>query len=448
MGGGVEGVYLTIVTAERKRASGRLLSAQPCELTRRLLLCYPDAHEHASRSGEASPRRGGREGARGRVRRVSASRHRAAPGAGRRIHRARLGSRDSIAEPPVAGSGRIGRESAQPGFWQDRKRAQALSREKSGRELQIAQYERERQRLDDAIALHELAEEANDAATWEEAKLALAEAVQGALRLELSRMLGGPQDHLNAIVEINAGAGGTESQDWALMLFRMYTRYCERKGWEVELGDFQPGEEAGIKNASFIARGDHAYGWLKAELGVHRLVRISPFDANARRHTSFASVFVYPEVDEDIDIDLNPNDVRIDTFRASGAGGQKVNKTDSAIRMTHVPTGIVVSMQNERSQHKNRDMAWKVLKSRLYELELRKQQAERDRIEASKSDISFGSQIRNYVLAPYRMVKDVRTGVESGNTDAVLDGELDPFISAYLLGVRRKDRPGSSEPEA
>jgi len=342
----------------------------------------------------------------------------------------------------------IERESVQPGFWEDQKRAQALSREKSGLELQIAQYERERQRLDDAIALHELAEEANDAATWEEAKLALAEAVQGAQRLELSRMLGGPQDHLNAIVEINAGAGGTESQDWALMLFRMYTRYCERKGWEVELGDFQPGEEAGIKNASFIARGDHAYGWLKAEVGVHRLVRISPFDANARRHTSFASVFVYPEVDEDIDIDLNPNDVRIDTFRASGAGGQKVNKTDSAIRMTHVPTGIVVSMQNERSQHKNRDMAWKVLKSRLYELELRKQQAERDRIEASKSDISFGSQIRNYVLAPYRMVKDVRTGVESGNTDAVLDGELDSFISAYLLGVRRKDRPGSSEPEA
>jgi peptide chain release factor 2 len=342
----------------------------------------------------------------------------------------------------------IERESVQPGFWEDQKRAQALSREKSGLELQLAQYERERQRLEDAVALSELAEEANDEATRAEAKTALAEAVLGAQRLELSKMLSGPQDHLNAIVEINAGAGGTESQDWAEMLQRMYTRYCERKGWEVELADFQPGEEAGIKNASFIARGDHAYGWLKAEVGVHRLVRISPFDANARRHTSFASVFVYPEVDEDIDIDLNPADVRIDTFRASGAGGQKVNKTDSAIRMTHVPTGIVVSMQNERSQHKNRDMAWKVLKSRLYELELRKQQAERDKIEATKSDISFGSQIRNYVLAPYRMVKDVRTGVESGNPDAVLDGDLDPFISAYLLGVRRKDRPGSSEAEA
>jgi peptide chain release factor 2 len=281
-----------------------------------------------------------------------------------------------------------------------------------------------------------------------EARTAAAEAVHGAERLELSKMLSGPQDQLNAIVEINAGAGGTESQDWAQMLFRMYSRYCERKGWEVELADFQPGEEAGIKNASLIARGDHAYGWLKAEVGVHRLVRISPFDANARRHTSFASVFVYPEVDEDIEIDLNPADVRIDTFRASGAGGQKVNKTDSAIRMTHVPTGIVVSMQNERSQHKNRDMAWKVLKSRLYELELRKQQVARDKVEATKADISFGSQIRNYVLAPYRMVKDVRTGVESGNPDVVLDGELDPFISAYLLGVRRKDRPGSNEAEA
>ena len=257
-------------------------------------------------------------------------------------------------------------------------------------------------------------------------------------------MLNGPQDHLNAIVEINAGAGGTESQDWAEMLYRMYRRYAERKGWQVEAGDLQPGEEAGIKSGSFIVRGDHAYGWLKAEVGVHRLVRISPFDANARRHTSFASVFVYPEVDEDIDIDVNPADVRVDTFRSSGAGGQKVNKTDSAIRLTHLPTGIVVSMQNERSQHKNRDMAWKVLRSRLYELELRKQQAERDKIEASKADISFGSQIRNYVLAPYRMVKDVRTGVESGNPDAVLDGDLDQFIEPYLLGIRRKDRPGSS----
>jgi peptide chain release factor 2 len=332
----------------------------------------------------------------------------------------------------------------QPGFWEDQKKAQALGKEKSQLEMSIAQYEREKARLDDAIALWELAEEANDPSAREEAKVAAAEAEEGARRLELSRMLNGPQDALNAIVEINAGAGGTESQDWAAMLYRMYSRYAERKGWQVEPGDFQPGEEAGLKNVSFIARGDHAYGWLKAEVGVHRLVRISPFDANARRHTSFASVYVYPEVDEDIDIDINPADVRVDTFRSSGAGGQKVNKTDSAIRLTHIPTGIVVSMQNERSQHKNRDMGWKVLRSRLYELELRKQQAERDKVEASKADISFGSQIRNYVLAPYRMVKDVRTGVESGNPDEVLDGELDQFIEPYLLGVRRKDRPGSS----
>ncbi|TMB37201.1 MAG: peptide chain release factor 2 [Deltaproteobacteria bacterium] len=341
----------------------------------------------------------------------------------------------------------IERESAQPGFWDDQKKAQSLGKEKSQLEGAIGQFEREKARVDDAVALWELAEEANDPQTREEAKVAAADARAGLERLELTRMLSGPQDHLNAIVEINAGAGGTESQDWAQMLYRMYTRYAERKGWEVDPGDFQPGEEAGLKSVSFIARGDHAFGFFKAEVGVHRLVRISPFDSNARRHTSFASVFVYPEVDEDIEINVNPADVRIDTFRASGAGGQKVNKTDSAIRMTHIPTGIVVSMQNERSQHKNRDMAWKVLRSRLYELELRKQQAQRDKIEATKADISFGSQIRNYVLAPYRMVKDVRTGVESGNPDAVLDGELDQFIQPYLLGVRRKDRPGGS-PEA
>jgi peptide chain release factor 2 len=341
----------------------------------------------------------------------------------------------------------IERESVQPGFWDDQKRAQALSKEKSGLELSIALFLRERQKLEDAAALWELAEEANDEATREEAKVAVAEAHAGAERLELAKMLSGPQDHLNAIVEINAGAGGTESADWAAMLYRMYSRFCERKGWEVELGDFQPGEEAGLKSVSFLARGDHSYGWLKAEVGVHRLVRISPFDSNARRHTSFASVFVYPEVDDDIEIDINPADVRIDTFRSSGAGGQKVNKTDSAVRMTHLPTGIVVSMQNERSQHKNRDMAWKVLRSRLYDLELRKQHEARDKVEAGKSDISFGSQIRNYVLAPYRMVKDVRTGVETGNTDAVLDGEIDQFMTAFLLGVRRKDRPGATEAE-
>src|SRR6266566_667521 len=281
-----------------------------------------------------------------------------------------------------------------------------------------------------------------------DAERVLAEARAEAAKARLETLLSGEADANNAYVEINAGAGGTEAQDWAEMLARMYTRWAERRGFKVSWLEESAGEEAGIKSCAYKVEGPNAYGWLKTEVGVHRLVRISPFDGNARRHTSFASVFVDPEVDEDIEIDLNPNDVRIDTFRASGAGGQKVNKTDSAIRMTHVPTGIVVSMQNERSQHKNRDMAWKALKSRLYELELRKQQAERDKIEATKSDISFGSQIRNYVLAPYRMVKDVRTGVEGGNPDAVLAGDLDQFIQPYLLGVRRKDRPGSSELEA
>jgi len=264
-------------------------------------------------------------------------------------------------------------------------------------------------------------------------------------RLELARMLSGQQDHLNAIIEINAGAGGTESQDWAAMLYRMYARYADLKGWQLEQGDFQPGEEAGVKSASMILRGENAFGWLRSEIGVHRLVRISPFDSNARRHTSFASVFVYPEIDDDIEVVINPADVRIDTFRSSGAGGQKVNKTDSAVRMTHIPTGIVVSMQNERSQHKNRDMAWKVLRSRMYELEVRKQNAVRDQVEAGKSDNSFGSQIRNYVLAPYRLVKDVRTGIESGSPDKVLDGELDAFTSAFLMGVKRSDRGGPTD---
>jgi peptide chain release factor 2 len=335
----------------------------------------------------------------------------------------------------------------QPGFWDDQKKAQALSKEKSTLEASVASFDRGRKAVEDVVALWELAEEADDQETREEAKRSIAAASEELGRLELAKMLGGPQDHLPAIIEINSGAGGTESQDWAAMLFRMYTRYAERKGWEVEGGDFQPGEEAGLKSASFVARGDHAYGWLKSEVGVHRLVRISPFDANARRHTSFASVFVYPEVDDDIEININPADVRIDVFRASGAGGQKVNKTDSAVRMTHLPSGIVVSMQNERSQHKNRDMAWKVLKSRLYDLELRKQQAERDKVEAGKSEVSFGSQIRNYVLAPYRLVKDVRTGIESGTPDKVLDGDLDAFTSAFLLGIKRSDRGGPSDDE-
>ena len=259
-------------------------------------------------------------------------------------------------------------------------------------------------------------------------------------QLEFRRMLSGEHDGAAAIVEVKSGAGGVEAMDWAAMLYRMLVRYCERKGWEVEPTDMVAGEEAGVSSASFIVRGENAYGFLKAERGVHRLVRISPFDANARRQTSFAAVDVTPEVEDDIVVDVKEADVRIDTYRSSGAGGQKVNKTDSAVRITHIPSGIVVAVQNERSQQKNRSVAWKILRSRLYELEERKRQAARDAVEAQKKDIDFGSQIRSYVLHPYQMVKDLRTGVETGKVTDVLDGDLDGFIQPYLLGVRRTDR--------
>jgi peptide chain release factor 2 len=295
--------------------------------------------------------------------------------------------------------------------------------------------------LGDARALDELAEEARDEAARAEAAERAQALEREVAALEFQRMLSGPHDRAGAIVEVKSGAGGTEAMDWAAMLYRMYTRYCERKGWEVEPADMVAGEEAGISNASFIAHGEYAYGFLKAERGVHRLVRISPFDAAARRQTSFAAVDVTPEIEDDIVIDIKEADVRVDTYRSSGAGGQKVNKTDSAVRLTHLPTGIVVAMQNERSQQKNRAVAWKILRSRLYEYEEKKRQALRDADEAAKKDINFGSQIRSYVLAPYRMVKDLRTGVETGRVDDVLDGDLDPFITAYLLGMRRTDRP-------
>jgi len=245
-------------------------------------------------------------------------------------------------------------------------------------------------------------------------------------------MLGGEHDAGNAIVTLHPGAGGTEAQDWAEMLLRMYLRWAERRGYKAEIMEFQPGEGAGLKSVTFTVEGPYAYGYLKAEAGIHRLVRISPFDANARRHTSFASVFVYPEVDENVNIEIDEADLRIDTYRSSGAGGQHVNKTDSAVRLTHLPTGIVVACQNERSQHKNKSMAMKILRSRLYELEMEKKQEKMDALNKTKREIAFGSQIRSYVLHPYRMVKDHRTGVEIGNADAVLDGDLDRFIEAYL----------------
>jgi len=251
-------------------------------------------------------------------------------------------------------------------------------------------------------------------------------------RLELQEMLGGEHDAGNAIVEIHPGAGGLEAQDWAEMLLRMYLRWCERRGFAVELIEQQPGEGAGIKSATLTVDGPYAYGYLRAEAGVHRLVRISPFDANARRQTSFASLFVMPDIAEEIEIDIRDDDLRIDTYRSSGAGGQHVNKTDSAVRLTHLPSGIVVACQNERSQHKNKAMAMKVLKARLYELEQRKQQERMAALTKGKTEIGFGHQIRSYVLHPYRMVKDHRTNMEVGNADAVLDGDLDRFIEAYL----------------
>jgi peptide chain release factor 2 len=270
-----------------------------------------------------------------------------------------------------------------------------------------------------------------------ETEAALARARGEIERQELQLMLGGEYDRLGAILSIHPGAGGLEAQDWAEMLLRLYLRWAERRGYKTELADLQPGDGGGIKSATITVEGDYAYGYLRAEAGIHRLVRISPFDANARRHTSFASVFVFPAIDDKVEVIINPADLRVDTFRASGAGGQHVNKTDSAVRMTHIPTGIVVSCQNERSQHKNRAMAMKILRARLFELEERKKREQFEQFAKEKKDITWGSQIRSYVLQPYRMVKDHRTGVEIGNTDAVLDGAIDPFIEAYLMGVRK-----------
>ena len=285
--------------------------------------------------------------------------------------------------------------------------------------------------MEEAQVFLELAEEGDADALGElEPRVAQVEADLDAM--ELSQLLGGEHDAGNAILEIHPGAGGLEAQDWAEMLLRMYLRWCERRGFRAEVVELQPGEGAGLKSATVTVEGPYAFGYLKAESGIHRLVRISPFDANARRQTSFASVLVLPDVEEEIQIDIRDEDLRIDTYRSSGAGGQHVNKTDSAVRLTHLPTGIVVACQNERSQHKNKSMAMKVLRARLYELEKQKQDEKMAELTKGKKDIGFGHQIRSYVLAPYRMVKDHRTNFEVGNADAVLDGAIDPFIDAYL----------------
>jgi peptide chain release factor 2 len=320
-----------------------------------------------------------------------------------------------------------------------------MLKEKSTMEASVATYDKVMRGLDDAQALMELAAEANDADTAKEAEGSL-EGLEGDVaKLELARMLSGEQDRSSCFMDINAGAGGTDSMDWAAMLLRMYSRYCETKGWKVEISDEVPGEEAGFKNVSLRIEGDFAYGYLKAEVGVHRLVRISPFDANARRQTAFASVDVYPEVDDTIQIDLPEKDLELKFIRGSGAGGQKVNKTSSTAQLRHLPTGIIITCQTERSQSANKEMAFKILRGRLYELEMKKREAARDAAEAQKKDISFGSQIRSYVLAPYRMVKDLRTGVETGNVDAVLDGDLDDFVTAQLLGVKNPNRSAGAD---
>lgn len=326
----------------------------------------------------------------------------------------------------------IERRSEDPDLWRDAAAAALVQRERSKLQRVVASFHGLEKSVNDAAALVDLAEADPDFAS--EVDSAIHSSTKVVEALELERMLGGPYDENDAIVSVNAGAGGTESQDWAEMLLRMLTRYTERCGFTLEMIDTQYGEEAGIKSATFVARGPYAYGYLKSEVGVHRLVRISPYDSQKRRHTSFASVGVTPEVDDTIAIEIKDEDLRVDTYRASGAGGQHVNKTDSAVRMTHIPTGVVVACQAERSQHKNRAKAMKLLRAKLFELEMQRQEAEKAKITGEKKKIEWGSQIRSYVLHPYRMVKDHRTGFEMGNADAVLDGELEGYVQAYLLG--------------
>jgi peptide chain release factor 2 len=312
----------------------------------------------------------------------------------------------------------------------------------------IEGVEKMEQDVADTLELVEMAEADGDEAMVREGVAALRGLAEEAKRREIESLLSGEADGRDCYMEINAGAGGTEAQDWAEMLMRMYSRWAEARGYKIQLLEQSEGEQAGIKSATLQVTGPNAYGWLKTEAGVHRLVRISPFDAAARRQTSFASVWVYPVVDDTIEIEIDPSDLRVDTFRASGAGGQHVNKTESAIRITHIPTGIVVACQTDRSQHRNRATAMEMLKARMYEMELQKREAVANAQEAAKTDIGWGHQIRSYVLAPYQMVKDLRTGVEKGNPDAVLDGDLDAFMAAALaqrVGATRSDASAQAQ---
>jgi peptide chain release factor 2 len=325
----------------------------------------------------------------------------------------------------------VSRELEQPELWSNQERAQALGKERVALEQVVNTLRNLQQGLEDVEGLVDLAVEADDEATYDEAVAELEQLEAQLANLEFRRMFSGEHDPSDCYVDIQSGSGGTEAQDWANMMLRMYLRWADAHEFKVEITELSEGEVAGIKSATVRVQGEYAYGWLRTETGVHRLVRKSPFDSGNRRHTSFASVFVYPEIDDSIEIEINPADLRVDTYRASGAGGQHVNRTDSAIRITHVPSNIVVQCQADRSQHKNRDAAMKQLRAKLYEMELQKQLAEKQALEDTKSDIGWGSQIRSYVLDDAR-IKDLRTGIETRNTQAVLDGALDPFIEASL----------------
>ena len=326
---------------------------------------------------------------------------------------------------------KIEAQASTPDFWNDQEAAQTLLQERSRLEKKIERQEYFDSEISDAEVLFEFAEE--DESSLKELQTLLERLEHELSQAETEMLLAGDNDRRNAICTIHPGAGGTESQDWAEMLLRMYVRWTERKGFKREIMDFQPGDEAGIKSATLTITGDYAYGMLLAEAGVHRLVRISPYDQASRRHTSFASLYVWPELPEDVDVEVDEKDLRVDTYRSSGAGGQHVNVTDSAIRITHIPTGIVVSCQNERSQHKNRAQAMKVLKSRLFDLRMKEQQAKLEQLGGEKKDIAFGNQIRSYVLHPYQMAKDHRTKEEVGDVNRVLDGDIDLFIKSYLM---------------
>ncbi|WP_421931587.1 peptide chain release factor 2 [Phenylobacterium sp.] len=328
-----------------------------------------------------------------------------------------------------------------PTLWDNAAAAQAITRERSQLAASVESVLSIERDLEDALGYAELADEEGDEATLDEARAQLKAIKERAGRAELEALLSGEADSNDAFMEINSGAGGTESNDWAGMLLRMYTRWAQAHGMTVDFLEETAGEQAGIKSVTLQIKGHNAYGWLKTEAGVHRLVRISPFDSAAKRHTSFASVWVYPVVDDTIVIDINPSDVRTDTYRASGSGGQHINKTDSAVRLTHIPTGVAVACQAGRSQHQNREEAWKMLRARLYELELQKREAEAQAMQDQKTDIGWGHQIRSYVLQPYQMVKDLRTEVETSDTQGVLDGDLDAFMGASLaqrVGITRE----------